>query len=573
MKNKKRQFKDTAKLKNIIFYIFAFVIFFVPLIVKLKVLTVPDYVMKYYPADKTFDFFTYYKAMLLIMGTTVIFPLVVYYRYKIGNKIKFDLVAKLHLAFGASILLSTLLSSYKQVAFFGFFNKNEGALTWWAYLLLSYSIYIFVESKAEVTKFVKVIVASTTTISVIGLFQFMGLDYIKFDWIQRLVYGPYYAQIKQSGVTMMFPERTVYSTVANPNYIGSVMALAIPLILYLFMESKNRQEKLITGCLAFLHLFILVASKSTAGLLAVGVTMAGYFSFRIFKKNRQKLVIYSLLGTVLIIAVFGLSGVANTQFSKIKTQLNYSNQNENPFKKIEIDGTKFIATDQSGESIVVNHNGKNIWVEDSEGKIIGARIDREGWIYRSESWLVNYQAQQNLLMIYIRDVKTQNVTVKKVNIIPEGYTIFGELLVPEQLKVKKVSLIGNEVALSGRGYIWNRTIPMIGSKPILGYGADVFVLDFPQNDLLDKEIYNLITDKPHSLYFQTLVSFGLFGFCLFVTLIVLVIRKNRSIELSTSMGAYFIAGVANDSTVYLGMLIFVLIGLLNSNCVEDRNEL
>lgn len=571
MKNKKRQFKDTAKLKNIIFYIFAFVIFFVPLIVKLKVLTVPDYVMKYYPADKTFDFFTYYKAMLLIMGTTVIFPLVVYYRYKIGNKIKFDLVAKLHLAFGASILLSTLLSSYKQVAFFGFFNKNEGALTWWAYLLLSYSIYLFVESKAEVTKFVKVIVASTTTISVIGLFQFMGLDYIKFDWIQRLIYGPYYAQIKQSGVTMMFPERTVYSTVANPNYIGSVMALAIPLILYLFMESKNRQEKLITGCLAFLHLFILVASKSTAGLLAVGVTMAGYGVYKLTLKKQFKLLAASI--AVVIFAVIGISysGMIDAQLGKVKSLFDVNQATVNPFKKIEIDGRKMTVSSKMGEVIAINHNGKNLWVENQQGDILSAKADENGLLYVDDFWQVQYDVLTNLLMITLYDAQTDMYYQRKVHLIVDGYTIFGNALTTKDVYTEKVEWFKNESSLNQRGYIWNRTLPMIIKKPIIGHGADSFVLAFPQNDLLgkDRRVYNQLVDKSHNAFLQIFCSFGAVGLLCFIFALFSSINGKSDLKLKIAVIAYVIVGLANDSALFTSSLFFCALGLTYLQQLEE----
>lgn len=572
MKNKKNHFKDNTNLKNIIFYIFAVVIFFVPLIVKLKVFSVPDYVTKYYPAEKTFDFFTYYKAMLLITGTTVIFPLVVYYRHKIGNKIKFDLVAKLHMAFGVSILLSALLSSYKQVAFFGFFNKNEGAFTWWAYLLLSYSIYLFVESKDEIIKFVKVIVASTTTISIIGLFQFIGFDYIKFDWIQRLIYGPYYAQIKQSGVTMMFSDKTVYSTVANPNYIGSVMVLAIPLILYLFMESKNRQEKLIAGGLAFLHLFILVASKSTAGLLAVGVTMVIYGLYHMIQHKSYKLMTACFLGIVSVLGLLAFSGALDEQMMKIKEQTSFNQVSVNPFKNMRFEGTKLLVTDDSGDGIAVNHNSQLLWVEDDEGKIIGRIADEKGWLYTGEKWLVNYQSSTNTVAVYYHDTVNEKYYSRKMHIIPEGYTIFGDKLVNEKLEVKKVSFIKNESFLSGRGYIWNRTIPIIADRALYGYGADTFILLFPQNDIKDKEISNQLTDKPHNIYMQIGINFGILGLFLYLCILASVLKEKKNILIKLTLLACIIVGISNDNTVFTGVLLFTLIGLSESKCAEDQYE-
>ena len=544
-------------------------IYFVPLIVKLKVFSVPDYVLKYYPVGKTFDFFTYYKAMLLVIGATVLLPMVVYYRYKIGNKIRFDLVAKVHLLFGVSILMSTIMSGYKEVAFFGFFNKNEGALTWWAYLFLSYAIYLFVESREEVVKFVKIIIASTTTISVIGLFQYIGMDYIKFDWVQKIIYGPYYQQMKQSGVTMIFPDRTIYSTVANPNYMGSVMALAIPLILYLMVESKNKQEKLIWSGLLVLHLFILAASKSTAGLIGASIALIGYGVYKLIKQNFYKVLILGATGLMLILGVLTYSGLIDTQIGKVRSLFDLNQTTVNPFKEIAVDGTRLKFTDQTGNCIVINHNEATLWVENQNGNILSAKIDENGMLYTDKKWSVYYHNNAHLLSVNIHISETNKDYVRQVYLTAYGYTLYGDNLDNGKLNSKKINLFKNESLFTDRGYIWNRAIPIIINKPILGYGADSFVLEFPQNDLLDKPIYNQITDKPHNLFLQLGFNFGILGLGIFIFMIYAAVKSSRNIELILSAVAYVIAGMANDSTVFTSILFFSVLGLLYSRQSEE----
>lgn len=570
MKNKKSQFKDTAKLKNIIFYIFAFVIFFVPLIVKIKVFTVPDYVSTYYPEGKTFDSFTYWKAMLLMVGMAILFPLVVYYRHTIGRKTKFDIVAKLHLGFGVSILLSTLLSSYKQVAFFGFFNKNEGALTWWAYLLLSYSIYLFIESKEEVIKFVKVIVASTTAICVVGLFQYIGLDYIKFIWFQKFFFGQYYEQIKESGVSMMFADRTVYSTVANPNYIGSIMAVAIPLLIYLIKETKNRRAKAILAALLALHSFILVASKSTAGLLAVSITVVVYGIYKLVIKKHYRILVAGVSGTIILVGIFSYFGLIDSQIEKVKGLFDFNQATVNPLKKIEVEDTRLKFTNQAGDSITVNHNGETVWVEDEKGIILSVWKSENAPIYSDNNWKVSYQPKVNILSVAIRIPKTGDEYLRQVFLTRDGYTSAGNNIDNKQLNVKKVNLFKNESLLTERGYIWNRTIPLIMDKPLFGYGADNFVLAFPQNDLLSKPKYNQLTDKSHNLLLQLGFNFGVLGLSIFAAMIYFSVKGKNCVELNLVLLAYMIAGVANDSTVFTSFLFFSVLGILYS---EHSNNL
>ena len=65
--------------------------------------------------------------------------------------------------------------------------------------------------------------------------------------------------------------------------------------------------------------------------------------------------------------------------------------------------------------------------------------------------------------------------------------------------------------LSGRGYIWGRTIPLLRHTLLIGTGPDTFLIDFPHGDyveaLVNNYIYQLV-NKPHSIYLQIAVQTG-----------------------------------------------------------------
>ena len=82
---------------------------------------------------------------------------------------------------------------------------------------------------------------------------------------------------------------------------------------------------------------------------------------------------------------------------------------------------------------------------------------------------------------------------------------------------------GHEKALSGRGYIWGRTIPLILKHLIWGSGPDTFAAEFPQTDYVMKAntgagMYQQLPTKAHSLYLQTALQTGVLSLlCLIKT--------------------------------------------------------
>ena len=68
--------------------------------------------------------------------------------------------------------------------------------------------------------------------------------------------------------------------------------------------------------------------------------------------------------------------------------------------------------------------------------------------------------------------------------------------------------------LNGRGYIWNRVLPLILKHPLLGSGPDTFMLTFPQNDYVAKaalggNFFQSLITNAHSLYLQMAVQTGI----------------------------------------------------------------
>ena len=155
---------------------------------------------------------------------------------------------------------------------------------------------------------------------------------------------------------------------------------------------------------------------------------------------------------------------------------------------------------------------------------------------------------------------------------------------------------GKELLGSSRGYIWSRTIPLLGECMITGYGADTFPYVFPQTDFLAKhyaytEGFNITVDKPHNLYLQIFFSNGLIALLAFLFICVWYLvdclrlyafrREYRPTQVygaavMLAVTGYLAAGLFNDSVVSVAPVFWILLGTgcaLNMiNRRADRGE-
>lgn len=179
-----------------------------------------------------------------------------------------------------------------------------------------------------------------------------------------------------------------------------------------------------------------------------------------------------------------------------------------------------------------------------------------------------------------------------INTDENGYEYLnpaGKLVKFENPKVSKVFL---DDAMSNRGHIWNKTIPLLGKHAFMGSGANTYMFEVPQEDYISQNyVYgaNSYDVKAHSWYLQQWVETGLLGtLALLVFLfwyLVQSVRIYRRVDLHESISwvgfglfaavlVYMIAGIANDSNVCTAPVFWGMLGLglaVNRMLVKKEN--
>ncbi len=153
---------------------------------------------------------------------------------------------------------------------------------------------------------------------------------------------------------------------------------------------------------------------------------------------------------------------------------------------------------------------------------------------------------------------------------------------------ESIGFEGMERFLSNRGYIWSRSIPILKDTVFLGVGADNYAFYFPQDDFVGKMNvfgnYKIVVDKPHNMYLQLGINFGLVFLLIFLGFIVylitqigrLVLKKHNYIEgseyLIVTFGAvavgYLVAGVFNDSVVGVSQIFWTFLAMILALTVQ-----
>lgn len=142
---------------------------------------------------------------------------------------------------------------------------------------------------------------------------------------------------------------------------------------------------------------------------------------------------------------------------------------------------------------------------------------------------------------------------------------------------------------SGRGWIWNRTLPLLPEHILIGSGSGTFVTEFPQYYYVDKALYgNSNYDvKPHSIYLQFWVEEGLIALlCLIIfwfapvgKLAVIMAKKKEwnagllfTSFMAVSVLTFLIAGLAGDSMLVHSPMFWTMLGMLYAG-VKSRGAI
>lgn len=517
-------------------------------------------------------------------------------------------------------LISAAMSDYKDIAFYGDYERAEGFFTTACYFVIFlFTMYAFRDAQ----NFRPILFALFFCVgvnAVLGFFQFTGNNLETKEWFNNII-----VERRYRGVIMPSTETStaVYGALYHYNYVGSFAGMLVPLFTTLSLFEKKIGLRI--GCIIadLLSIFMLLGSTARSGIVAVAAAaVVGIFIFfRVIIKHWKLSVSITAAAAA---AVFGVNAAMDgailrripTIFEDIVDFVVPAEEGASLFDNLPVKEIKqldngsvvfvtakdeltlsfdngwaeYHLTDSAGEEVefTVDSEG-NCQIQDDEGRFDGVTL----MFYASEETYGEYYDfvfftmpgnQSTALMFRLSGYN--NIKLISVN-TGEKIPIYN---------AEYIGFEGKEKVGSSRGYIWSRTFPLLKNCLVKGYGADTFTYYFPQGDYLAKfycydGIFDMTVDKVHNLYLQQLFSHGLIAFIamMFIFIWYLVdcfrlysLRKEYRMEqiygasVMLAVVGYLTAGFFNDSCVSVAPVFWILLGVgfaLNTiNRRMDRGE-
>ncbi len=591
--------EDNLKKKSIGFFLpITFILTIIPLIVRLKMVELDDAGINLYAVEKQTDFFSQNKALWLAIFSVILFIFALFSFKKLFEKRDKTTTAILICTgiFLICTFLSAILSPYKDVSFFGFYDRAEGFITIACYMIIFvYSIYAFKSTHCYKYMIIPILIVVLVN-SFLGIFQYIGNDLINSKLGVALTVPSKY-DVKPGSLNLLFEKGKLYGTLYHYNYVGSFVGLVLPILFSLTIFEKKVINKIVLGIFSLLSVWLLFGSTSRAGIIGISVAIAfGLIIFgKVIFKSWKPLVI--TLACIAVLAVGGNVATKGKLFERVPSLVSdifsVFNNTSNVDYRVNTPISDIKHVDKSAE-ITVPKDVLKISFEDGiyvfkDSNNESVQYDMVDGIYRTNN--ENFKnisfrfgkssktsSKADLFMLQVNDNPTFMFKLKEDNSIhlrDSNGMRFIDVEYPDTFGFKGKEKIG-----SARGYIWSRSIPLMKETLLLGNGPDTFAYVFPQNDLMGKYYAygtpNMIVDKPHNLYMQIALNEGLIALIAFLGIMLIYIvdsiklyalkkEYNEAQILGgvTCLGivGYLFAGIFNDSVVSVAPMFWIILGV------------
>ena len=183
--------------------------------------------------------------------------------------------------FLTSQILSTIFSIDTHTSLWGYYSRFHGGLiSTIAYLLLYYALVTNL-TRDQVSFAIYSIISSAALVALYGILEHFGID--KHLWVQDVA-------------------SRVFSTIGQPNWLSAYLVALLPLPIFLAVEARDNNHRLLWALLALLFAITIIFTKSQSGLAATGLILAAvalYFVGRKFKFVYLFILPFILLATIL----------------------------------------------------------------------------------------------------------------------------------------------------------------------------------------------------------------------------------------------------------------------------------
>lgn len=531
------------------------------------------------------DMFMYHKneAMVLLDGVLAVLFVILLIRRRLPAAAAY---APLGIYF-LLVLISSIFSVVPDQTWNGFYEMKESAFALFGYCMICYYTFAVVRTEQQIKIVMCVVLIGIFLLCAVGVSQFVGHDFYMSKLGKDLIFPQKYSGFKPY-LGLAFGVGRVYASLYNPNYVGVYSCLVIPLLMVLTFSLRKKWLVPIYLVLAGMILTCLAGCGSKTAVISIVPCMV--FAAVMFGKEHWR----TILPVYLVYIVFFVMLNSYSNSSVIENTIDritadYLESPEYHVTDITLYDDDFTLTyadtpltvqylcdENDVWTIRVTEDGnelKTAFTDADDGfKLQDARFEGLEFIFGADAKLnpgFSVSADGHSFFIYYDKMQK---TYLYVNYAGKPTKIYSSKTIDSPL----FHLMGG---LSGRGYIWSKSLPILMNSLILGSGPDTYPFMFPQYDyvsLIQNGWEGILITKPHNMYLQIGIQTGglsliallvfylwyFFASCKLYwrrTLTTFAERAGAAIFIASA--CFMIAGLANDSTIGVSVLYWTLIGV------------
>ena len=540
--------------------------------------------------DTRFDIFSYWKSIWFIL-TTIGASLIMAWLH-FDKKIKILWPLWLVVPLGIYIffsLVSWLNAPDLGLAARGFIEIFQGVFVMMAYGVIIFVGFNLIRREKDLNVLVKSLWVLWGLVFFIGFSQFFGFDVFRWEFVQRLILPARLSELV-GNLNFTFGPRTIYATMYNTNFVGSYAAIMVPISMVLILYAKEPKPVAIASIFFAFNVFAWYGSNARSGLMGVlvaAVILGALWFFEARKQWKKMVLILGIFVGLFVVMNTASNGTTLSQFVGLtpagEGSLDTPGGEDAETAYIEefnIDGYEVeIITDKKSVILTYGQDSGGLSFTDLDGTPLTVGINESGALTLNEEGYESFSFQFNSGTSALEtDFYTTGIDIF---LTPEGWQVQGVGgLSADTVNAPRVALLdGLERVASGRGYIWSRTIPMLTESFFVGYGPDMYVLNFPQRDFsgrLNGFTLNGINDKPHNMFLQIAVNVGVVAFLALMSLYLFyfwdsikvywkrdfaTLTEYLGLGVLTGIFAYLVAGVFNDQIISLAPMFYAMTGV------------
>lgn len=520
------------------------------------------------------DFFLYGKSRLLgMMGVLMLAILLI--RLIKNRTFVFCKEKILLLLLILFLVLSAVFSKFPEKSLSGSIEQYESLWVLLSYVILAVFSFYYTKNEKNRMLLVCALLFGLAMASVFGVLQFFQCDFWNSEFGKKILIPESFSSLRER---LRFSEDfrgigRVYMTLYNPTYAGIYLVMLLPFLF--LMKNKFVKMMLIPSILCLVG----TMSKSawlTGGLLLVtgGWLMASTVQLQKWKSYKKMWLTAGVVCLVMLAGAVFLS--KNAVLTEGKRLQEISAEKE--YVRVVYEGnTLYMSEFPKDDSVtykIVDEKGLEpmlLWVPER------GEIDSQD--PRFDDLHFKVYKKNEIGYIY---VKFAEVIFRFTDELGTGkYEYISMNGKPDELKVAKTLLPIGDSLLNGRGYIWNRTIPLMFENVLFGTGPDTFLQVFPQDDYVARAnlgygFFTEILTNAHSFYLQIGLQNGCVVLVCLLCLLGIYLKKswkmyahkecydrNDRIGVACLLGSigYLICGITFASSVCTTPVFAILVGM------------